>query len=347
MITKRVLTALALATALGVGGYFVWKASHTPQQSVSASAEKPTIVINEAARTLLYLPLYHAQEAGYFADEGLNVKIVTGGSATNAVAAIISGEADVAQADPMYAPISQEKGSDVVVIGQIVGRIGLWALARPGTNIPFSGEGLKGSTIITHPKPMTSHTYAELFLLQNGLKENDATFIEAKPGTEVATYAAETRAQFIVTVEPVASILEGQGAKIVHSWPDELGDRVFSGLMVRRSEIVAKPDQFRRLLKAYQRALDDIAAKRPNVTETAQKFFPNIDGSVLQKALARLTDEHVFPRTLGISQASWQGAVLARQKAGEIQGGAPFSKNVEPSLLSATSKKSCEDIARY
>ena len=328
MTTKRVLTALALATALGVGGYFVWKASHTPQQSVSASAEKPTIVINEAARTLLYLPLYHAQEAGYFADEGLNVKIVTGGSATNAVAAIISGEADVAQADPMYAPISQEKGSDVVVIGQIVGRIGLWALARPGTNIPFSGEGLKGSTIITHPKPMTSHTYAELFLLQNGLTENDATFIEAKPGTEVATYAAETRAQFIVTVEPVASILEGQGAKIVHSWPEALGDRIFTGLMVRRAEIDAKPDQFRRLLKAYQRALDDIAEKRPSVATTAIKFFPNLNQLTLSKALGRLRDDHVFPRSFQISPSSWNSAVKARKDAGELNGAGEFSKNV-------------------
>ena len=235
----RAIIAGAAALVIALGGIAYW-APWDDRAKVQHQAEMRPLVVNEAARTLLYLPLYHAARMGYFKDEAIDVKIVTGGSAATAVAAMITGDADIAQADPMYAPISQAKGSDVVVIGQIVGRIGLWALARPGTNIPFDGEGLKGVPIITHPKPMTSFTYTELLLQQFGITEQEANFIEAKPGTEVATFNAETRAPFIVTLEPAVSILEDQGAKIVYSWPEKAGPRVFTGLMVRKFSVPAK-----------------------------------------------------------------------------------------------------------
>lgn len=332
-VSKRILLGFGGGLALVVAGVLVWHPWKPTNQAGSVSDKRPKIIINEAARTLLYLPLYHAQRAGYFAQEGVDVEIVTGGSATNAVAAIVSGNADIAQADPMYAPISQSKGADLVVIGQIVGRIGLWALERPGNNLPFDRIGLNGATIITHPKPMTSHTYAEIALRDNGLKEADATFIEAKPGTEVATYTAERRAQFIITVEPVVSILQGQGAKIVYSWPDAFGDRVFSGLMVRRATLMAKPDVLRRILRAYQHALNDIAAKNPTVTETARIYFPNLAQPVLGAALHRLVDENVFPKSLQISEASWANAVNARREAGEISGPASYQSNVELNFI--------------
>jgi NitT/TauT family transport system substrate-binding protein len=332
-ISKRILLGIGGGLALVAAGVVVWQPWRPSTDAVGAFKEPSKLVINEAARTLLYLPLYHAERMGYFKDEGLEVKIVTGGSAATAVAAVISGDANIAQADPMYAPISQAKGSDVVVIGQIVGRIGLWALARPGTNLPFDAVGLKDTPIITHPKPMSSFTYTELLLQQFGISEEDAKFVEAKPGTEVATFNAEVRVPFIVTVEPAVSILQDQGAKIVYSWPKAVGDRVFSGLMVRKAAIASNPDLYRRALRAYQRALDDIAARRPSVAETAKAYFPNLESDELGNALERLTGESVFPRSLRIDEASWRSAVEARKKAGDLATAAAFSDNVQDGFI--------------
>jgi ABC-type nitrate/sulfonate/bicarbonate transport system substrate-binding protein len=143
----------------------------------------------------------------YFEQEGVQVEIVTGGTATNAVAALISGDADIAQAEPMYAPISQSGGSDIVVVGQIVGRIGLWAVVRPGSHRAFDAAGLRGAGIITHPQPMTAYTYTRLFLEQLRLGDRDVEVIQTKAGTELAAYRAERSADFVVGVEPTISIL--------------------------------------------------------------------------------------------------------------------------------------------
>lgn len=317
-----IISAVLIGAALLTMRYFE---PNTHSQERNA---KSKLVINEAARTLLYLPTYHAERMGYFDDENLDVDIVTGGSAATAVAAVISGDAQAAIADPMYAPISQANGSDVVVVGQIVGRVSLWALARPGTNIPFDREGLRHATIITHPKPMSSFTYTELLLQSFGISETDANIVEAKPGTEIATYKAEPRAQFIVAVEPVVSILSDEGAQIVYSWPERLGDRVFSGILVKRSTLNRNGPALEGLLRAYQRAMNDIAQLKPEVLDTAREYFPNLESDELESAIRRLTNDHVFPRSLLIGEQSWGSAVAARKAVGDLNGQASFAANV-------------------
>lgn len=316
-------SGIALIALAGAG---LWWANQEVVLDTPSKTEK--MVVNEAARTLLYLPLYHAQKSGCFKDNGLDVEIVTGGSATNSVAALISGEADIAQADPMYAPISQSKGSDVVAIGQIVGRVGLWALARPGTNIKFDQAGLKSAKVITHPKPMTSFTYMELLAKGYGYSEKDINFVPAKPGTEVATYNAEQDAPFIVAVEPVATLLEEQKAKIVYSWPQSIGDRVFSGLMATRSGLAKKSKAFASLKLCYQKSLDQIASGDASVQATAAEFFPNLTEKQIATALGRLRTDRVFPVSLKIEKAVWDASVQARVDAGDVKDPPPFEKVV-------------------
>lgn len=294
-VSRRYIVVGALAALIaGVGANLYYR----PSEPAKTSSLTERIVINEAARTLLYLPLYHAVKQGYFKAEDIDVEIVTGGTSTNSVSAIISGDADISIADPMYAPISQDNGSDVVVIGQIVGRIGLWAIARPGVNEPFDVTGLPGASIITHPRPMTAYTYTTLRLRDLGIAENGAIILEAKPGTEIATYAAETKAKFLVGVEPVISILESQGARVVYSWPETHGDRVFSGLMARQTVLNQRSAVMGKAVRALQRALDDIAGSDPSVFQSAKEYFPSLEDGVLRSALERLTRDQVFPHSV-------------------------------------------------
>src|SRR5688572_5662415 len=100
---KKYFLALLILIVAAAAGYWIYAANQT------GTVKKEKIVINEALRTLLYLPLYHAKEAGIFEKNGVEVEIVTGGTATNSFAAMMSGEAQFSQADPMYVPIANEK----------------------------------------------------------------------------------------------------------------------------------------------------------------------------------------------------------------------------------------------
>jgi NitT/TauT family transport system substrate-binding protein len=134
MKKNLIIGAAALATLVVVLGIALTRNSATqqlrpPQTTNQAPAKLQKVVINEAVRTVLYLPLYHALEQGYFRDEGLDVQLVTGGTATASFAAMLSGEADFSEADPMYVPISRQKGGETKVVAQVVARIAVWGLA--------------------------------------------------------------------------------------------------------------------------------------------------------------------------------------------------------------------------
>jgi hypothetical protein len=111
----------------------------------------------------------------------------------------------------------------------------------------------------THPRPMTAYTYTMLFLSSCGLGERAVSRHSDKAGTELAAYRAEHNADFM---EGVDTTISDPGvprrSEVVYSWPETLGDRTFSGLMVRRTTLSNRREQISAALRAYQRALDDI-----------------------------------------------------------------------------------------
>ena len=283
------------------------------------------VVINEAVHTLLYLPLYHAQHQGYFTDEGLQVEIVTGGTATNSFAAMLSGEAQFSQADPMYVPISREQGSDAKVVAQVVGRIAVWGLSTDPQRKWETAE-VRDARISTHPRPMTAYVYTREAVKALGLNpDTDVDILQGQPGTELAPLL-NGQAQFAFTLEPGTSQATSQGASVVYSFPQELGDRVFTGLLTKESYISHNRSTVLGVVRAYQRALDDLHANPENGLATARAFFPQLDDSVLRRAIERMLSEEVIPTSVLIPDASWQQAIAVRVAAGDLT--TPMARDV-------------------
>ena len=107
------------------------------------------VTLNEVAHSVFYAPQYVAIEKGYFAEEGLDLTLVTGFGADKTMTAVISGEADIgfmgAEAS-VYA--YQEGATDPVVnFAQLTQRAGNFLVARE--EMPdFKLEDLKGEKVL-------------------------------------------------------------------------------------------------------------------------------------------------------------------------------------------------------
>ena len=107
------------------------------------------VTLNEVAHSVFYAPQYVAIGKGYFAEEGLNLTLVTGFGADKTMTAVISGEADIgfmgAEAS-VYA--YQEGATDPVVnFAQLTQRAGNFLVARE--EMPdFKWEDLKGEKVL-------------------------------------------------------------------------------------------------------------------------------------------------------------------------------------------------------
>lgn len=141
---KRIALAVAVVLAVTALPMTVFASKKDKEEEKLSK-----VTLNEVAHSVFYAPQYVAIEKGYFAEEGLNLTLVTGFGADKTMTAVISGEADIgfmgAEAS-VYA--YQEGATDPVInFAQLTQRAGNFLVARE--EMPdFKWEDLKGEKVL-------------------------------------------------------------------------------------------------------------------------------------------------------------------------------------------------------
>lgn len=134
-----VLTALALVilTAAGCGS------------SAPAAGNLVKVTLNEVAHSIFYAPMYVAIEEGYFAEEGIDINLVTGFGADKTMTAVLTDEADIGFMGSEASIYTYIGGtSDYVVnFAQLTQRAGNFLVAREPIEA-FSWDMLKGADVL-------------------------------------------------------------------------------------------------------------------------------------------------------------------------------------------------------
>jgi len=113
-----------------------------PIASMAASASTPMRLLYPSFAGS-WATAWIAKEAGYFADEGLDVELIRVGGSSRMVAAMLGGSAPIIQAGAVAALSANAAGSDVVIIGS-TGTVSPFRLmARPEIKQPADLKGKK------------------------------------------------------------------------------------------------------------------------------------------------------------------------------------------------------------
>ena len=75
-----------------------------------------SVTLNEVAHSIFYAPQDVAIEKGYFADEGIDLTLVTGFGADKTMTAILSDEADIVFMGSEASIYTYQQGANDVVI---------------------------------------------------------------------------------------------------------------------------------------------------------------------------------------------------------------------------------------
>ena len=107
------------------------------------------ITLNEVAHSVFYAPMYAAIENGYFAEEGIELELVTGFGADKVMAAVLSGEADIGFMGPETTVYTYNEGTtdEIVNFAQLTQRAGNFIVARE-QNKNFQLRDLKGCDVL-------------------------------------------------------------------------------------------------------------------------------------------------------------------------------------------------------
>ncbi|HYM77463.1 MAG TPA: ABC transporter substrate-binding protein [Candidatus Dormibacteraeota bacterium] len=279
------------------------------------------VVVNEAFEHLLYIGLYVAKDKGFFEQQGLDVKIETGGGDAQAFSALTSGSAQFAQGDPAFVAIASEKGWDGRVVAMAVDRVAIWGVTFDKSIKPFTDPvGFRGKTVATYPNPNTSYVVQKQLDEKAGLKLGRNTKILEVPfGTELSTLKNK-QADIAQTIEPNVSQVELQGGVVAFSYPDAYGPLAFTGVMTSKKLIDENPQLIQKFVNAYEQSLQFIQSDFDGTFAIAEKRLPNLPPEVVRAALKRLINSGCIPKHAAVDGTSWQKLLQIRVDVGDLKG---------------------------
>jgi len=262
------------------------------------------------------MPLYYADERGFFSKHGLEVRFVTSGGDEKSVAAVIAGAADFGVGDPTFAAIARQQGQDVRVIGSVVNGVPFWGVAKnPSIPLIAEPEDLEGYTVGTFPRPSTAYTLQTQMFREAGLTPS----IREAPFGSLLPLLESGAADIVLELEPNVSTAVDQGGHVVYSLAERYPNFAITGVTVRASTLRDRPDIARRFIAALDEAERVAHANPDDVVSFAKQRFPTVAPAIAEAAIRRMLSSGVFPATARVSETGWLQAIQLRVDMGDLE----------------------------
>ena len=224
------------------------------------------------------LAWYMARDAGFYAAQGLNVQIINMNGGSKGAEELQAGRLDVMHVGLSSVIRINRSGGDIRLVGSLSNVIRFTFFSAPGVK---TADDLKGGVVGVSTFGSESDSTVTLALQRLGLKRDDVTTKEYGGGTRRLAAVKSGEIKATALNEPIASLARSQGVNVLVDLVKEQIPWVFSGIVVRHSDIAARRDLLTRFLKAsiegnYLALTDEKRAK-----ETLAKELKITDQNIL------------------------------------------------------------------
>lgn len=308
---KRMLAILAAGALLLAG----CGADNGAAQSASSGKEalRELTVVLDWYPNALHTFLYQAEEAGYFAEEGLTVNIQSPAGTNDAMSMVAAGKADIGlyyQQDVIQARVEQD-----VPVKSVA------AVVQAPLNIILSLE----EKDITEPKDLVGKTvgYAGTELSEalvhsimqsSGADSSDVTLVDVGFDLMSSMTTGNVDATIGCLVNHEVPQMEKEGFAVNYFFPDDFGvPQYYEGIFLASDEMIEnEPDVIASFLRACQKGFADFK-NQPD--ETLQVLLDNQDEAnfALDPDVEKKSTETLLPLMetadapfLSQSEACWQ-----------------------------------------
>lgn len=336
LVATTSLSTLLTASTISLSSVFLLAGCHsfddkTKSSTTSSGAVKQRITIAQFGHVFLYMPLYVAVKNKYFEDEGLEVKLVSTGGDEKTFTAVSTGNAQFGVADPVFTAVARERGQGGKVVASVVRGVPFWVLTFNEKIQPFdSPTGFSGYKIAAYTAPSTSYAVMKK-LLQNDGKPVNGTIVQGAFGSLIPMLKAN-QADMAMDIEPMVSIAVKNGARVVYSPANELGDFAFTGLTVSDEYHDKNPQTIKKVVRALAKAMQFIHGDQTGAVKVACEEFPEVPPDVVKEGIKRLVEQGTIPASPQLSEKAWEAAIALRREIGDLKGEGSFADNVDPNF---------------
>ena len=296
--------------------------------SQEAAANLTPVTLNEVAHSIFYAPQYVAIENGYFAEEGIDLTLVTGFGADKVATALVSGEADIGfmgSESSIY--IYHQNPEDYIVnFAQLTQRAGNFLVSRePVDN--FKWEDIKGSYVLGGRKGGMPEMVFEFILKKNNIDPAADLSIDQSIdfGSTAAAFTGND-ADFTVEFEPSATALETEGVgHVVASLGKASGYVPYTAYSVKQSYLTEHPEILQAFTNALQKGMEYVRSHTPEeIAKVIQPQFEETDLETITKIVTRYYEQDTWKENLIFEKESFDLLQNILQEAGELPAWTPY-----------------------
>jgi NitT/TauT family transport system substrate-binding protein len=250
--------------------------------SSNAQAQSP-LVVNYAAINANMLNLWVGKEAKYFAEEGLDVRIlhVRGGSL--GVQLLVSGQTPIGLVGATAIVNAYLQGSkDLVMIGGVTNLMAYVLASKPEIQ---TAAQIKGRTLAVSRFGSTADFVAEYALRQMGLQKSDVTMIQI--GTEGDRLAAMQRGdiQLSVFTPTFVPALKKTGMRVLLDLEERKVPYLLAGYATSRSYLARERAIAVKFMRGIIKSIKRIKTDRLFSEKVLSQYVKSDDQELLRLAL--------------------------------------------------------------
>ncbi|MEX1031306.1 MAG: ABC transporter substrate-binding protein [Paenibacillaceae bacterium] len=247
--------------------------------SNSPTTEKITqkVRFSEVIRSIFYAPHYVAMEKGFFAEEGIEVDMVTAQGSDKGAAALIAGTADISLIGPETTIFIFNQNGDktLKVFHQLTSTDGSFLMSHNKID-NFTWSQLEGKTVLGWRPGSAPQVVFNSLLLKKKVEDVEVITNIAAPA--LAGAFTNGQGDFIQVFEPVASTLEKEGiAFFVTSLGKEIGNFPETSYVAEAAYLKDHPKIIQGWVNAVSKAAQWI--NDSSSEEAAKALLPYFDGA--------------------------------------------------------------------
>ena len=260
------------------------------------------VTLNEVAHSIFYAPMYVAIEEGYFAEEGIDINLVTGFGADKTMTAVLTDEAEIGFMGSESTIYTYAGGTEdyVVNFAQLTQRAGNFLVSRePIDN--FSWDMLKGKNVLGGRAGGMPQMVFEYILKKNNI--DPAVDVNIDQSIDFGSTAAAFSggdADFTVEFEPHATALEAKGdGYVLASLGEYSGYVPYTAFCAKKSFIEENPEIIQSFTNALQKGMDYVQSHSPEeIAKVIAPQFAETDAETLTTIVTRYHEQDTWKENL-------------------------------------------------
>jgi asparagine synthase (glutamine-hydrolysing) len=228
----------------------------------------PRLLVAEFDKLPVYYPLYHAWRRKIFENHGIEVDFISTGGDDLTYNSLLNNSAQIGLADPVFSYTDNPSKVKGRIIGELIGKVPLRAVAIQPTVNAKTLKDLKDYRIGTFQKFTTTHTIAKYLL-------PDAD-IQALDYKHLLTALNNKQVDIVITIPDFAEEIIMRGGHLVYDLEQEFNLFLFSGFTISDNIEDRFRDSIDPFLASIKEAIKDINNNPDGSLEEFKKEFPEL-----------------------------------------------------------------------